>query len=215
MSAPAALAVSKIVYPETEIEIVQNDKAINAAMANTISGDEINFIEAAANGAMLAVALVANIVAVLIAFLAILSALDALIAYLGSLAGWPEASFEFLCGYLFFPVALVMRVPLNECHLIGRLLGLKNFANEFVAYVRMAELRADNQLSERSVLISTYALCGFSNLASIGVQLGGLTPLAPSRKSDLARVGFSAMVAGNIACFMKACIAGILYDVVN
>jgi len=101
-----------------------------------------------------------------------------------------------------------MGVPLVDCERVGYLIGIKVFANEFVAYLKLAEFITAGNLTKRAEVIATYALCGFSNFASLGVQVGGLSPMAPNRKKDLTTLVFSAMIGGNMACFMTACIAG-------
>ena len=107
----------------------------------------------------------------------------------------------------------MMGVPLDDCELVGELLGLKIIVNEFVAYTKLIEYQNSNQLSDRAILISTYALCGFSNFGSIGITIGGMLPLAPTRARDFAELVLSAMIAGNVVCFVTACIAALLSDV--
>lgn len=204
MSAPAALAISKIMYPETEQSPTASGKVIKID-----AGDETNVIDAASNGASIAVQLVLNIAGMLVAFIAIVAMLDNWFGYLGNLVDWQNASFTATCGYLFYPIAFLMGVPTSECLQVGQLIGTKIFVNEFVAYL---QLQAATGLSQRTQVICTYALCGFSNFASIGIQLGALGAMAPNRKRDLAKLVFSAMIAGNVACFATACIAGLLYD---
>lgn len=201
MSAPAALAISKILYPEDE----QSKTAAGASYEIDI-GEESNVIEAAANGAAIAIQLAINIGGQLIAFLAIVSLLNSFLSYIGGLVDLPQLSFELICGYVLFPVAFVMGVPAQDCVKVGALLGKKVFVNEFVAYLDLSKTKLD----PRSEAIAVFALCGFANFGSIGVALGGLTPIAPNQSKQLARLVFSAMIAGNIACFMTACIAGVL-----
>ncbi|XP_063969855.1 solute carrier family 28 member 3-like isoform X1 [Lytechinus pictus] len=212
MSAPAALAVSKLFYPETE-----KSKTANSDNLTIEKGTERNFIEAAASGASTAIPLVLNIAANLVAFISLLALVNALLSYFGGLVGYPQLTFEVICSYVFMPVAFIMGVEWADCRLVAELIGIKTFVNEFVAYDKLAtfidnrETGAGPTLSERSEVIATYALCGFANISSIGVQLGGLAPLAPSRKPDLAAVVIRALIAGTAACFMTACIAGVLY----
>lgn len=214
MSAPAALAISKLMYPETEIPETLNEENIELP-----KGNERNVIEAAAKGASTAIALVANIAANLIAFLAFLAFFNGVLSWLGSMVGKPELSFEYICSYVLRPVAFIMGVPWEDSDVVAELLGVKTFLNEFVAYTRLATIIENRTkmtglrtISVRSEIIATYALCGFANFSSIGIQIGGLAPLAPSRRQDLATVAVRALVAGTIACFMTACIAGVLYD---
>lgn len=213
MSAPAALAIAKLSYPETE-----ESKFKDSDQLNLPKGEYRNVIEAASHGAATAVSLVLNIAANLMAFIAVLALLNGILGYLGALVGVEELSFEFICSYLFSPLAFLIGVEWDDCLEVAELLGLKIFLNEFVAYERLSELM-DNRLagiepkiSIRSEILATYALCGFGNLSSIGIQLGGLTPLAPERSSDLAKVAMRALIAGTTACFMTACVAGVLLD---
>ncbi len=203
MSAPAALAISKLLYPEDE----ESKTGVGVSYEIEI-GEESNVIEAAANGAAVAIQLAINIGGQLIAFLAIVSFLNSILAYIGGLVDLPQLSFELICGYVLYPVAFVMGVPAKDCIKVGALLGKKVFVNEFVAYMEL-KAKATN-LDPRSEAIAVFALCGFANFGSIGVALGGLTPIAPNQSKQLARLVFSAMIAGNIACFMTACIAGVL-----
>ncbi|XP_071791943.1 solute carrier family 28 member 3-like isoform X2 [Asterias amurensis] len=211
MSAPAALAIAKLFYPETEISQTRT-----AAQVKLPKGEERNVIEAASSGASTAVMLALNIGANLIAFLALLALFNGILGYLGVLVGIEGLSFELICSYLFIPIAFLMGVETQDCRVVAELIGTKTFLNEFVAYERLAEYISHRgtdeiSLSDRSEVIATYALCGFANLSSIGIQLGGLTPMAPSRRGDFAAVAIRSLVAGTIACFMTACIAGVLY----
>eukprot|EP01083_Nonionella_stella_P054379 143538_1 len=222
MSAPAALAISKIVYPEHEIsptaqrdeeEEKGTDKAAKV-LEQIGHGNETNVIEAAANGASIAVGLAANIAGMLIAFLAIVALLDYLFATWGSLINW-EITFTKLCGYIFYPFAIIMGIHPQDAVIAGELIGQKIVVNEFLAYLGLlGEINAEggSTISDRSAIILIYALCGFSNFGSMGIMLGGLLQLAPSRAKDLTELVLSAMLAGNVACFMTACIAALLYD---
>lgn len=207
MSAPAALAVSKIAFPEVEDSPTAMGK--KGAYEIPPSGDA-NVVHAATNGAVVGTQLMLNIAGNLVAFLAIIAMLDALLGYLGDRVD-VTLSFNIVCEYLFYPVAWLMGVDREDCSEVAILIGLKIFANEFVAYEKLA-FTYRGQISDRSYYIASFALCGFSNFGSIGIQLGGLTPLAPNQGKKLAKLVFSAMVAGNTACFMTACIAGIFYE---
>lgn len=202
MSAPAALAISKLLYPETE-----TSRTAAGSSYKIDSGTDGNLIEAASNGASIAVKLAINIAGQLITFIAIVSMLNGFLGFFGKLVDVPQLSFEMICGYVLYPVAFLMGVDAKDCLTVGTLLGKKIFINEFVAYL---DLKEATNLSERSRAIAVFALCGFSNFSSIGVQLGGLTPIAPNQSSKLAKLVLSSMLAGNIACFMTACIAGLL-----
>ncbi|XP_013421719.1 solute carrier family 28 member 3 [Lingula anatina] len=245
MSAPAALAMAKLFYPETK-----KSKTTSKDIQVMETLKERNIIEAASSGASSSIKLVANIAANLIAFLALLEFVNATLKWCGHRVGlepplYPELTFQLICSYVLWPFAFVMGTDAVDCRKVAELIGIKTFLNEFVAYDALGKLinnrdilqsytkqnftegpqyifdviflPATNQtlvggvLTPRSEVIATYALCGFANLASIGVQLGGLGAMAPSRKRDLAKVVVRAMIAGNVACFLTACIAGLLY----
>lgn len=129
---------------------------------------------------------------------------------MGELAGVEGLSFEYLLGKAFIPVAFILGVPTEDCENVGRLIGLKTIINEFKAYQVLGELQANNQISERAATIATFALCGFANPGSIGIQLGGLGALAPERKTDFAQVVLRAFIAGCTASLLNACVAGAL-----
>ena len=173
--------------------------------------EDSNIIAAAANGASMAITLVLNIGGMLIAFLALVAMVDGFLGGIGGLID-QDLSFSSICRILFYPVAWLLGVEPQDCATVGSLIGTKIFVNEFVAYAELAQLIKDGNIDHKSVVIATYALCGFSNFGSIGITLGGLTPLAPNKKSSLTKLVVSAMVASNLACFMTAAIAGLLYD---
>jgi len=209
MSAPAALAVSKIVYPETEQSKTGSGKKVEVSDLS----DAVGPIDALAKGTIISIPLVANIAAMLITFNALIGFLNAVIGYFGErvgIVGEDKLSFEKICGWVLYPIAWLMGTPSSDCDSLGELLGIKVIVNEFVAYDKLRGKYCGGDLSARGVLIATYALCGFANLGSIGIQLGGLGPLAPNRQDAMTKVVFRAMIAGNIACFMTACVAGIL-----
>ena len=210
ISAPAALLIAKIMVPETE----QPDTLGTVDVAT--QRETVNVIEAAATGAADGMKLALNVAAMLIAFLALLAMLDAGIGWTGEqfgISGEHQWSLAAILGYLFAPLAWIMGIEWGDCTRAGELLGLKMAANELVAYARLADwAKTDSavQLSERTVLILTYALCGFANFGSIGIQIGGIGGIAPQRRSDLASLGFRAMIGGTLAGFMTACVAGVL-----
>ena len=197
MSAPAALVVAKIIYPETEESQTMGDVNVNIEQTN------INAMEALSNGATDGLKLAANIAAMLIAFISFV----AMVNYFLSFAG---TSMEQIFGIIFRPLAWTMGVPWNEAQLVGMLMGKKIVLTELVAYGDLQNLIRDGMISERSAIISTYALCGFSNFASIGIQLGGIGAMAPDRKKDLAKLVTKAMFGGAIASWLTATIAGLL-----
>ncbi|NIL96192.1 MAG: hypothetical protein GTO53_02560 [Planctomycetales bacterium] len=212
ISAPAALLIAKVMQPETEHSMTMGHVELE------VEEKDANLIEAAAKGAADGLKLALNVGAMLIAFLAFIAlfntALGAMGGYINSLWGqqW-EWSLERGLSYLFWPLAWIMGIPKNECFLAGELLGIKMVANEFIAYDKLSrwiDTGAASPLSERSVRILTYALCGFANFGSIGIQLGGIGVIAPQRRGDLARLGLRAMIGGTLAAFMTACVAGVL-----
>ncbi|XP_041367235.1 solute carrier family 28 member 3-like [Gigantopelta aegis] len=211
LNAPCALAVSKLLYPETEKSHITKAKHIDT------DSDHRNLLEAAAAGASSSIVLVANIAANLIAFLALLAFVNATLSWFGGFICHPELSFELICSYVFMPITYLMGVEWKDAGVVGELVGIKTFLNEFVAYKELAKFITNRQeclqgtvLSIRSEIIATYALCGFSNLSSIGIQLGGLGPMAPKRSGDLAQIVIRALFGGIIACLMTASLAGLL-----
>ena len=212
ISAPAALLVAKILQPETETPASVDE--IEAKMEKNAT----NIIEAAANGASEGMKLAINIAAMLIAFLALIALIDFILIGLGSIIGF-DLSLSIIFGWIFRPLAWIMGVETGDCAVAGELLGKKMVINEFVAYLDMNAVvngaREGVTLSERTQVILIYALCGFSNFGAIGIQLGGIGPLAPNRKSDIAQLGLRAMLGGMIACCMTACIAGIFYGILG
>jgi len=204
MSAPAALAISKLLYPETEKSLTAGEVEVKVEQVYA------NAVDAAASGASDGLKLAANVAAMLIAFLGLLAFFNALLGWFGGLISLPQLSLELILAYLMAPVAWLMGVPWADCTEVGVVLGKKTILNEFVAYLDLMELVKQQAISERSQIISTYALCGFSNIGSIGIQIGGIGAMAPQRQGDLARLSVRAMIAGSLACFMTACIAGML-----
>ena len=167
-------------------------------------------MDAAATGARDGGILALNVAAMLIAFLGLLAMLNGFLGWVGSGFGLPQLSLEWVLSFVMWPVAWLMGIPLADCGQVGVLLGKKTILNEFIAYLDLKTLMEKKAISERAIIITTYALCGFSNIGSIGIQIGGIGGIAPLRQADLARLGFRAMIAGSIACFMTACIVGIL-----
>lgn len=198
MAAPCGLYLSKILYPETEEPATRGD--VKVAVEQT----HANVIDAASAGASDGTMLAINVAAMLIAFLAFIALID----YLLALAS-PGLSLSRIFGWMFSPVAVLMGVPSSEVGMMGDLLGTKLVANEFVAYVKLTGEYRD-ALSPRSYTLATYALTGFANFASIGIQLGGIGGMAPSRRGDLARLGSRALLAGFIATLINASIAAAL-----
>ncbi len=205
MSAPAALAVAKIMVPETETPVTAGGAA---ELVDDAASTDRNAIEAAARGASEGMQLAFNVAAMLIAFVALIAMVDWCVG-LVALGGEP-LSLSRILGVLFAPIAFIMGVPWSEATLVGRLLGEKIVLTEFIAYINLGAMVSEGQLSNRSAIIASYGLCGFANFASIGIQLGGIGGIAPKRMGDLAELGLRAMVAGSIAAFMTGTVAGML-----
>ncbi len=170
----------------------------------------VNVIDAAAQGAGDGLHLALNVAGMLIAFLALIAMVNGILGGLHGLPGmgWLPPSLEKIFGVVFAPVAWIMGVPWKDASTIGDLLGTRLVLNEFVAFLKLGPMK--ESLDPRSFVIATYALCGFANFSSIAIQIGGIGALAPSRKSDLARLGLRAVACGSMANFMSACIAGML-----
>ena len=205
MSAPASLVVSKLMLPE--IDTPETGGQIRAEIPRTTA----NVLDAIAAGASDGLKLAVNVGAMLIVFLALTALVNAVLGWAGGLFG-VSLSLELLLGWIFSPLAFLLGVPSGDVTKIASLLGQKTVLNEFVAYSRMSEMLASDPtwLSERGRVIATYALCGFANLGSIGVQIGGYSSLAPSRRPDLARLSLRAMFGGLLATNLVACVAGVL-----
>lgn len=204
MSAPAALVMAKILVPETE------ESATAGHVKVDVPSPYVNLVDAAAEGAAAGLKLALNVGAMILAFIALIAVVNAGLGALGGLFGFEALSLEWLLGWLLRPLAFLMGVPWEEAGRVGSLLGIKTVVNEFVAYAQMREMVAAGELSARSEAIATYALCGFSNFATIAITIGGIGAIAPERKADLARLGLRAMIGGALACFQTATIAGLL-----
>ena len=203
MSAPAALVVAKIMVPETEVP-----DTYGHAKKLPKSTDE-NALDAAARGAAEGLQLALNVGAMLLAFIALVAMLNGILAGVCSVLGMEDPlTLEMLLGWLCAPLAYLMGVSWEDATAVGALLGVKTILNEFVAYLSLSQ--GAEALSPRSLVIATYALCGFANLGSIGIQLGGIAPIAPSRRPDLARLALRAMIGGTLAAFMTACVIGVI-----
>jgi CNT family concentrative nucleoside transporter len=206
MNAPAGLLLSKIIRPETETPMSRD--ALHVVVEKT----DANVVEAAASGAATGVQLALNVGGMLIAFIALIAMVNFGIGWAGNLVGIEGLSLQVIFGVVLRPLTWVMGVPWHETGYVGGLIGLKVVLTEFVAYVTFAaDVTAGTVvLSPRATIITAYALLGFANFASIGIQIGGIGGLAPSRRGDLARFGLRAMVAGNLAAFMSATLAGMI-----
>jgi CNT family concentrative nucleoside transporter len=207
MNAPAGLYLSKILVPETGTPVTAGSLDLQADATNT----ESSVVEAAANGAAQGVQLAINVGAMLMAFIALVAMLNAGLGWFGDLVGLANLSLQAILGFLLKPLAWVMGVPWQDTSYVGGLIGLKTSLNEFVAYAQFAgDLGSGQVLEPRSAIILTYALLGFANFSSIGIQIGGIGGLAPERRPEIAKLGLKAMIAGNLAAFISATLAGML-----
>lgn len=201
MSAPAALVVAKLMVPEQEVSATAGVVKVDLPKVSE------NVIDAAATGASDGLKLAVNVAAMLLAFIALIAMLNGILSWAGSWVGLPQLSFEFIMGYINAPVAWLMGIPWEDCTKAGAILGKKLVLNEFVGYLDLVNSR--DQMSERSTIILTYALCGFSNFSSIAIQIGGIGTLAPGKRPMLSKYGVYAMIGGTLTCYMTACIAGL------
>jgi len=216
MAAPAGLMIAKILQPE-----IDEPKTLGKVKID-VKDPSANVLEAIANGAVGGLQLALNVGAMLIVFLALIALFNLIIGWVGAQFGYVSGEGESLkhlwsleggLGLVFKPVAWLLGIPWDECARAGELLGLKMGANEFVAYGRLAEWTKDGStefVSERTRQIMTYALCGFANFSSIGIQLGGIGGIAPDRRGDLARLGLRAMIGGTLVALINACVANIM-----
>ncbi|MBL8290560.1 MAG: NupC/NupG family nucleoside CNT transporter, partial [Bryobacterales bacterium] len=202
MTAPATILLAKMMMPE----VGQPETAGRVSVEVERPG--VNIIDAAARGAGDGLHLALNIGAMLIAFLALIALVNGFLGWIHTLLPWFPESMQQLFGIVFAPIAWLLGVSWKDASTVGNLLGTRLVLNEFVAFLQLGPLKA--QLDPKSFVIATYALCGFANLSSIAIQIGGIGALAPTRKSDLARLGIRAVAAGTMANFMSACIAGML-----
>ncbi|XP_061179840.1 solute carrier family 28 member 3-like [Saccostrea echinata] len=241
MSAPAALAVSKLAYPETETTITS---AYDYGKMG--KSTDRNIIEAILSGAWSSIKIITAIAVNVMAFLSVLEFVNMTLDWFGERVGIENLSFQLICSYVFYPIAFFMGTDISDCRRVAELIGIKTFTNEFVAYSELSHLIANKKIftgykafwntssawfyrgddiflphvnqtlikgiiSNKSEVITTYALCGFSNFGSMGILLGAMTALVPSRRGDLSKIVLRAMIAGNVACFLTGCIAGLLY----
>lgn len=202
LSAPGGLMVAKILYPETQ------PSETSAERSAAVKRETVNGIDALCRGASEGMALAINVLAMLIAFVAAVALANALIS-------WPQTAFgvtqpvtlQQIVGWINWPFAWLLGIPAEDCAKIGQVLGQRIVLNEFVGFLDLNALRPE--ISERSFILATYALCGFANFSSIAIQIGGIGALVPERRGELARLGLRAMVGGLLASYLTACIAGI------
>ena len=197
MSAPAALMVAKIIYPETKSYQIINSNSIK------LKSQDNNLVDAIGRGATDGLKLAANVAAMLIAFISLVAMINFILGLLGT-------SMQEMIGLLFKPLAWTMGIPWADAKIVGTLMGEKIVLTELIAFRDLSNYVSNNTISERSVIIASYALCGFANFGSIGIQLGGIGSMAPKRKKDLSKLVFKAMLGGAIASWLTASIVGIL-----
>ncbi|HEY6843890.1 MAG TPA: nucleoside transporter C-terminal domain-containing protein [Thermoanaerobaculia bacterium] len=204
MTAPGAIMMAKIIVPEVDQPKTGGDVEV------VVPKQDVNVIDAAGRGAIEGLHLSLNVAGMLIAFVALIAMVNGIFGYVHSYAAWFPASFDVVLGRIFQPIAWAMGVSWKDSLTVGNLLGTRMVINEFVAFLELGKPAVMHSLDPRSFIIVTYALCGFANFSSIAIQIGGIGSLAPSRRSDLARLGLRAMLAGTLANFLTATIAGML-----
>ncbi|NND07861.1 MAG: hypothetical protein HKN87_15900 [Saprospiraceae bacterium] len=216
MSAPAAIVAAKMLYPST-----LGDKIADTPVVPTTSIGS-NVLESLATGTSDGVKLAVNVGAMLLAFMAFIYFGNLILLEVGEIASinqkiseittqrYQGLTLQFLMGILFAPFAWLLGIPVQDILLVGQMLGEKTMLNEFFAYFTLTDLKANHMITEKSIIVSTYALCGFANFASIGIQIGGIGAIAPGQKSTLAKLGLRALLGGTIACFLTAIVAGVL-----
>ncbi|MDP4660935.1 MAG: NupC/NupG family nucleoside CNT transporter [OM182 bacterium] len=205
MAAPGGFLMAKMMIPETE-EIVEDNKEIELKF-----DEHVNVIDAAAAGASSGMALALNVGAMVLAFVGLIALINAILAWAGGLVGFESLSLQLLLGYAFQPLAFLLGIPWAETNLAGSLIGQKLVFNEFVAFVALTEQM--ESLSAHSQAVVTFALCGFANFSSIGIMLGGLGTMAPTRRSDVAELGVRAVFAGFLANLMSGAIASFFLSI--
>lgn len=202
MTAPGAIMMAKMVVPEEEEPKTGGDVEV------VVPQQDVNVIDAAGRGAIEGLHLSLNVAGMLIAFIALVAMVNGMFGYVHGFLAWFPASLDVLLGWIFRPIAWAMGVTWADSLAVGNLLGTRMVLNEFVAFAKLGPIA--EQLDPRSFVIATYALCGFANFSSIAIQIGGIGSLAPTRRGDLARLGLRAMIAGTLANFLTATIAGML-----
>ncbi len=202
MAAPGALVISKIMFPETE-------KSETEGMVKMdITKTHANLVDAIAAGASEGLKVGLNVIAMLIGFIALIALVDLGLGHIGYWINVPDLSMNLILGKVFSVFAFAMGVPAQDVEVAGALMGKKMVVNEFVAYLDMVKLKAT--LDPKTIAITSFALCGFANFSSVAIQIGGIGELAPTRRSDLAKLGFKALIAGTLASYLSATLAGLL-----
>lgn len=202
MAAPGALVISKIIFPETEKSETEGEVKLS------IEKTHANLVDAIAAGASEGLKVGLNVIAMLIGFIALIALVDLGLGQLGGLINMPTLSMNLILGKVFSVFAFAMGVPAVDIEVAGALMGKKMVVNEFVAYLDMIKIK--DTLSPKTIAITSFALCGFANFSSVAIQIGGIGELAPTRRSDLAKLGFKALIAGTLASYLSATLAGLL-----
>ncbi len=210
MAAPAALVIAKILYPESGKPVTMGNVKMEVEKTDS------NGIEAASSGAAEGLRLALNVGAMLLAFIALLAMFNSFLGWVGDATGLHAAtdftlSIEGLLGIIFAPLAFIIGVPWVDAINVGSMIGTKIVLTEFIAFIDLSQFVAEGALEERTIFMATFALCGFANFSSIAIQIGGIGGLAPSRKSEIAKFGMVAVIAGTLANMMTATIAGVLF----
>lgn len=201
MAAPAGLIMSKMIFPESDAKALEDKIELG-------KDDSVNVVDAAAKGASEGLGLAINIGAMLLAFISLIALVNGIIGFIGGLAGIDGLSLEMIFGYIFSPVVAIIGVPWNEALTAGALLGQKIILNEFVAFSKLGPIIGD--LSQKTAAIMTFSLCGFANISSIAILIGGIGGMAPKRKHEVEKLGLKTVVAGTLANLLSATIAGLL-----
>lgn len=201
MAAPAGLIMAKMIFPESDVKALEDKIELG-------KDDSVNVVDAAAKGASEGLGLAINIGAMLLAFISLIALVNGIIGFIGGLIGIDGLSLEMIFGYIFSPVVAIIGVPWNEALTAGALLGQKIILNEFVAFSKLGPIIGD--LSQKTAAIMTFSLCGFANISSIAILIGGIGGMAPKRKHEVAKLGLKTVVAGTLANLLSATIAGLL-----
>lgn len=219
MNAPAGIVLAKILVPESNPDQIHTELEVNEEQLG------VNLVDALSRGAADGLRLAANVGGMLLAFIAVIALLNYILIKLGSLTGLNEFvvastngqfsgfSFQYILGQIFRAFAFIMGVPWQDTLLVGSLLGQKTAVNEFVAYLDLANMKSEGLLTGKALIMSTYALCGFSNFSSIAIQIGGIGSMAPNQQGNLSKLGFLALLGASLACMMTATVAGMLYGI--
>ncbi|XP_029168975.1 solute carrier family 28 member 3-like isoform X2 [Nylanderia fulva] len=206
MSAPTALSYSKLFYPETEQSLTKFE---NIKLAKT---SDTSILDAATNGALAAIPIVLGIIANIVAFVSFIAFFNGALSWFGGLVGFEELSLEIILAKVFMPLSWIMGVPWEDCEEVGTLIGMKMVINEMIAYQKMGEFKEQGRLYGRSEAIATFAICGFANPGSIGIQMSVFASLAPKKKDQVTKVIIRSFLAGSAVCFLTACVAGMLIN---